>query len=216
MWAGVYWVYPSQRLGHAPGSHADPAVQAVRFKAAAELRPIRRTPRRKRRRAYLSWSAASAATRPTRSRTATRRSVTPKRSRTRTSRPSGKTSRLISQHGRAHHALQHDQRLLLDRELSARRTDSAVAADCHLPRRHRLGQRMKRFFQGLVAALSIAASLVAAPRLAHAEDPELNPYECLGRYEAATVTAPSRRSSKRSRSACPSSTTRTSPRASTP
>lgn len=45
---------------------------------------------------------------------------------------------------------------------------------------------MKRFFQGLAALLSLGAGLVAAPRLAHAEDPELNPYECLGRYEAAT------------------------------
>jgi|GEM_PF-2001639 len=45
---------------------------------------------------------------------------------------------------------------------------------------------MKRFFQGLAGVLSLAAGLVVAPRLAHAEDPELNPYECLGRYEAAT------------------------------
>jgi hypothetical protein len=45
---------------------------------------------------------------------------------------------------------------------------------------------MKRFFQGLAAVLSLGAGLSAAPRLAHAEDPELNPYECLGRYEAAT------------------------------
>jgi hypothetical protein len=45
---------------------------------------------------------------------------------------------------------------------------------------------MKRFFQGLATLLSLGAGLVAAPRSAHAEDPELNPYECLGRYEAAT------------------------------
>jgi hypothetical protein len=45
---------------------------------------------------------------------------------------------------------------------------------------------MKRFSQGLLAVLSLGAGLVAAPRLARAEDPELNPYECLGRYEAAT------------------------------
>jgi len=45
---------------------------------------------------------------------------------------------------------------------------------------------MKRFFRGLAALLGLGAGLVVAPGLAHAEDPELNPYECLGRYEAAT------------------------------
>jgi hypothetical protein len=45
---------------------------------------------------------------------------------------------------------------------------------------------MKRFLQGLAASLSLGFGLCAAPRLALAEDPELNPYECLGRYEAAT------------------------------
>lgn len=45
---------------------------------------------------------------------------------------------------------------------------------------------MKRFFKGLATLLSVGAGLAAAPRLARAEDPEFNPYECLGRYEAAT------------------------------
>jgi hypothetical protein len=44
---------------------------------------------------------------------------------------------------------------------------------------------MKRFFQGLAALLSLAC-VSTLPRVAHAEDPELNPYECLGRYESAT------------------------------
>lgn len=45
---------------------------------------------------------------------------------------------------------------------------------------------MKRFYQGLVGLLGVTAGLCLAPRDARAEDPELNPYECLGRYEAAT------------------------------
>lgn len=44
---------------------------------------------------------------------------------------------------------------------------------------------MKRLVQGL-AGLLFVAGLCAAPREARAEDPEVNPYECLGRYEAAT------------------------------
>ncbi len=45
---------------------------------------------------------------------------------------------------------------------------------------------MKRLIHGLAATLCLAAGLCALPQLARAEDPELNPYECLGRYEGAT------------------------------
>src|SRR6186713_2967086 len=45
---------------------------------------------------------------------------------------------------------------------------------------------MKRIFHGLAGLFCLAAGLCLAPRQAHAEDPEINPYECLGRYEAAT------------------------------
>ena len=45
---------------------------------------------------------------------------------------------------------------------------------------------MKRFYQKRVGLLGLVTALCAAPRASRAEDPELNPYECLGRYEAAT------------------------------
>lgn len=45
---------------------------------------------------------------------------------------------------------------------------------------------MKRSIQGLAALFSFAAGLCVLPSQARAEDPELNPYECLGRYEGAT------------------------------
>lgn len=45
---------------------------------------------------------------------------------------------------------------------------------------------MKTNQQGFAAVVGLALALLAAPRQARAEDPEINPYECLGRYEAAT------------------------------
>ena len=44
---------------------------------------------------------------------------------------------------------------------------------------------MKSIFVGLFCLLFVAV-FCALPRVARAEEPELNPYECLGRYEAAT------------------------------
>jgi hypothetical protein len=39
MWAGVYWVYPSNDWGTRPGRLLIPPYKKVRFKAAADLRP---------------------------------------------------------------------------------------------------------------------------------------------------------------------------------
>jgi hypothetical protein len=47
MWAGVYWVYPSNDWGTRPGRTLIPPYKRVRFKAAAELRPDASNPETK-------------------------------------------------------------------------------------------------------------------------------------------------------------------------